>query len=719
MGLFSEYAKKGICAIPIRPGFKYPGKKTASGVWTNLEWKPYYTALPEEATLKEWDSWHDAGIGIALGAVSGIVALDFDHDVDGSHEKIQALIPDSPCKKVGLKGFTAFYRWSGEVNKKWHPTIEILSTGNQTVIPPSIHPEAGRSYTWIGKPLLSIDPQDLPTLPDNLVELIDGALGVERKEVTHTPKDYNAPTELADAEAALSHLDPDMPYTDWLNVGMSLRDEFGDAAFNLWDSWSSKGSKYPKKGEQSTRSKWNSFKACGITINTLFHMARLNGYAPELNKPPVPLITIVDGGNLKPIKERTQEGFPIELVKEAPGLVGDITKWMVDTAMYPQPVLSLAASLSTVAACMAHKVQSPTRSRSNLLVLGVAPSGSGKEHPRQCVDNVIHATGNGVLMGGKPASATGLIKSVSDGNGRRLIQIDEFGRVLKSITGRNAASHMAGLPTVIMEMFSSSTTTYYGQEYANADGARERKDISQPCLVIHASTVPEHLYEAMTGSEAVDGFLSRWLIFESKDFPLDAEDPTDWDAIPPYIMDELTRWGNAPTNAAPKGNLDAAVGVNPRVVPFTPTAEALAKDFQRAMRSKTRDHQLAGDKMHSVWARTFEHATKLALVAHTGDYIDEQVMEWAVKVAYRNSQYLCDQIELRIADNETESLTKRVLRLVKEAGSDGMKKNIFTRRTQFLERRKREDILATLIESGQVEVGHTLTGGVMYRYLRG
>jgi hypothetical protein len=207
----------------------------------------------------------------------------------------------------------------------------------------------------------------------------------------------------------------------------------------------------------------------------------------------------------------------------------------------------------------------------------------------------------------------------------------------------------------------------------------------------------------MCGNDAIDGFLSRWMIFESKDFPIDMGTPEDLDTPPDYIVELLREWANRPTNCDPKGNLDMDLVIKPEVIPFTPEAKKMAMEFQRAMRIKTKDHQEKGDGMHSIWARTFEHSTKLALVAHEGDMISEEAMRWAIELARYNSQYLCDQIELRISDNEQEQQTKWVLRIIKSANGGSISKSSLTRKTQKLDRRKRDDIINTLIDSSQIQ----------------
>jgi len=75
--------------------------------------------------------------------------------------------------------------------------------------------------------------------------------------------------------SVLSAIPPDCDYDEWLKVGMALKHE--GASVDVWDSWSSGGSKY-KPGE--CQKKWNGFNRHDVTGGTLYHIAASYGYEP-------------------------------------------------------------------------------------------------------------------------------------------------------------------------------------------------------------------------------------------------------------------------------------------------------------------------------------------------------------------------------------------------------------------------------------------------------
>lgn len=711
--MFEKYLQKGYQPLPIGYLTKYPCV-FKNGKWENCN---KLGKLKSEPVSKEecelWNTWipKGCGIGIALGEYSGVIALDFDED-NAFTDKIKSMLPKPPVAKVGSKGFTAFFKYNGEKNKKFKEnpsdraySLEILSTGNQTVLPPSFHPATQKPYYWIDDvSLLDVEKEDLPSLPEGFVEKVEALLGQKEQPSLHVfPKTEDKETSVDDVRDALSFINPDCVYDEWIHIGMGLKHCFGDSGFEIWNNWSRGGSKYPKRGNSELLKKWNSFRGQGITIATLFHDAKLNGYKTKYNQEDV----IYDIPFLEKIKleaspvgakERVEEGFPVQLCREATGLVGKIQKWIEDTAMFPQPVLALGAAISAVGIIYAHKIEGQTGSRTNMYCLGVAPSGSGKDHPRKCVNALLDACGQRDLIGGKLTSSPGVLKSLRDGQGKRILQPDEMGRLLKSMNSKYASSHLSGITTLLMELFTSSNTTYYGLEYANHDGKQERKDIEQPCLVLHASTVPEHLYEAMTGTDAVDGFLSRWLIFEEKGYPDFKKPSGSVKDVPQDILDDIARFYD---KTEVKGDI-AQLGIYPREIPFSPEADRMAQEFCKSMRKRAQQKHDEGDKTHAIWTRTFEHATKLALVGHEGNEITENVMKWAIEVATFCSQYLCDQAAANISDNEHEKNVKNVLKIIKQKGKGGITKSDLVRKTHKLNGKERNDIIMSLIESEQI-----------------
>ena len=82
---------------------------------------------------------------------------------------------------------------------------------------------------------------------------------------------------LDDARNALGHLDPS-DRDLWIKLGMALRSEFGDAAYDTWLAWSEGADSFK---ESAARDSWRSFTGSGIGVGTLIKLAVGAGWKPD------------------------------------------------------------------------------------------------------------------------------------------------------------------------------------------------------------------------------------------------------------------------------------------------------------------------------------------------------------------------------------------------------------------------------------------------------
>lgn len=138
---------------------------------------------------------------------------------------------------------------------------------------------------------LILDNRDGPTFNVRDIKDVEDGQPATRATVNPTLDDLDflrPPVEeitLEIAEEALTALDADVSYPQWVEVAAALKHQFGhnqeQEAFDLFDRWSSKGSKY--ESPDACRKTWNSLRAtplgrAPVTIRTLLHTARAAGW---------------------------------------------------------------------------------------------------------------------------------------------------------------------------------------------------------------------------------------------------------------------------------------------------------------------------------------------------------------------------------------------------------------------------------------------------------
>jgi hypothetical protein len=164
--------------------------------------------------------------------------------------------------------------------------IELLGTGAQSVLPPSIHPDSEKHYTWEQE-------------PDDLMGIcgLTFKMPASRFEPVREPHElsemHDGPVDWAEVERALDFLDPDMHRDDWVRIGMALHESSGgaDDARELWHKWSSGATRKDKRGkplynQTNLNRQWKSFDRplagiVPVTVGTLFHMATQAGWRPS------------------------------------------------------------------------------------------------------------------------------------------------------------------------------------------------------------------------------------------------------------------------------------------------------------------------------------------------------------------------------------------------------------------------------------------------------
>jgi hypothetical protein len=716
----SRLRSNGYSVIPLRANQKFPIIR---------EWSQYCSESAADDTFDLWLGWPDCNIGLCLGQASGLTALDFDDDVDGLHEQIIRIVGDSPVKKAGKRGYTAFYRFGNERSASYRiggvTVLDVLAGGRQTVLPPSIHPD-GMAYRWLTpKTLENTLVSDLPVLR---AEDMAKAMKLFRTEAPVTKPAYRTePFDFGDdreISEALRYIPPDVSYPVWRDIGMAIKDKCGEKGFQVWDAWSSRGSKYA--GPVKTRKIWDSFRGHGVHIGTLFHHAFQHGY---VSPPPPAEMVFGRGGNLEQ-GDLTQKktgptasvpedaGAPddifynklprevIDAALDAPGLPGQIASFINQTAIYKQPVLSLGAGLALAGTLMANKVESPTGLRTNIYGLGIAESGTGKEWIRSVCSYLLFTAGMEKLEIGDPKSGSGLITGIVNAGGCGIAFIDEFGLYVQAITGKNVGSHQKEIARYMMQLYTSAGKVFMGAEYANKDGSTPRQSIVNPCFSMFNTTTEGNFYGSITGKEVIDGFLARFLIFESDRFPIRPQkNRRALHDVPDELHQQIQFWKQHPVNSDPGSNMGDLYN-KPKTIPFTPKAQALIDEYNVRMRMKAGTTDTRQSNLSSIYCRITENAIKLALVAHENGQVDEKVAAWAIRVAEMCSGQLANAVRETIGDNEHERLFKRLLKVIGEtegAHELGVPHSALLRKTRFMDTRTRNEMLQEAVASGDIE----------------
>lgn len=638
-------------------------------------WKKFQTTPP---TAEELDRLFDdypecTGIGIVT---NGVVVLDLDAMPDG----LPNPFPKNPVHLMDLSvapavetprgGLHRYFRAPTDIEiknsaGKIAPGVDVRAAGGFLMVPPSARGDRG--YEWQGGDILNVSPNQLPDIPQFLLKLLTATAPAERK----------GPVPLE---------------------GPIVEGERNDTLFRLASRW---------RGQGLNRDQ------------ILILLGHANG---ERCTPPV------DGTELERIAEsvcRYEPNEPHEQLAEhsdpgplpdrlltVPGFVARVMDLMLTTAPRPNVPLAFAGALVLLAFLAGRKVCTESDLRTNLYVIALGASGIGKDHQRKVIKLILFAIGLGDALIGSLASGQALEDEVHK-NPACLALTDELDELMMAIRLDKSGTRQ-NLAKVLMELFTSASVPYQ----TRAKAGQDRFHVDQPNLCLFGTAVPERFYESVSARMMDDGFLGRSLIIEAGQLgPRQRAGriviPDDVLAFARYWveLESQTYWNKEhPTPRVVSPDQDAAE-----------VLEQAANHFDEVQRQA----QAAGDvSAVSIWARAWEHASKLALLYAISENPDTTVIRraaamWAVEFAGHHSRHLIATTHGSVAENAFHGLLIKVKSKLRSSPNRTMTRTRLVR-NMHLSASDLDKVIGALVEGGEVQViggdpGASAQRGISYR----
>ena len=672
-----SYARRGWYVFPCQPHSKVPA--TAHG---------FKDATRDEVQISEW--WaEDPGynVAIATGEVSGIFVLDVDEKPGRSIEEALAVFPKLPdvlpTVRTGGGGLQYFFQYPAGSNLsisggRLGVGIDTRGNGGYVVAPPSIHDKTGMGYHWI-------DCDDATPLPETPTWIIEK---LHRQE--SAAKQFSAVKITGGRHEALKAYAAMMR-----NIGAETQEIL--AALKLF------------------RHRLDTSDGRVIDDDECRRMAYWMG---ERGMADANVQSAVEGSEIfaafrKTAGSAVQEAFGESVITDpghfpadlltAPGIVSQWVDFILRTSYRKQPELALAAALTASGALIGRRLETEQRGRANMYCLGLCETGGGKERARQGVREVLVAAGADDILGPEDfASETGLVSSLVV-SPVQLFQIDEIGKLLASISNPRSGTHLVGIVSALLKLYSSAGTVYKGKAYADA---AKNPVIDQPHACVYGTAVPDQTWEALGASAVDDGLLARlWVFVAAKNKP-DKQKPERMSA-PPDLVAAIRAW----SQTAPAGL--ASISPTPAVVPRTKEAEKIFDELEAT--ADTLEARLGDNPLRRLWTRTAQKADQLALVYAWSvnpqtPVIDQAAAAWSCKLAEYLTNVMIWHANRHLAGSATEVDLKAVLRYI-EATKHGRTRSEIVRRFQRLGVRLMSDIMTMLVDSGQIEAQTTTAEG--------
>lgn len=733
--LFARYQARGFALCRIPPGAKSPRDRG---------WQLHPIQRPE-------DFGADDAVGLILGPLSGgLVGADLDFHSDDSEawEAAESLLPltglidgrpgkprahrvyaltdttwpDSLLPRPGcetraamdagtLPRFVGTRHFSNGNGR----AIDLLGAGSQLVIPPSHHAASGTCRVWWG---------DAPGEPARIAyaDLLQSVLALADRlglkiPATLRSEDMPAPPDPAhlahipvdDRTRRLSaYLGESPPLAHGLGQEFHAQQwriacmcaELGvpfEQALPLYLAWN-RASSTPDPDPANEATLANAYR-------TAVFGARLNDAGPTVDLSGILRPTAPASLASTPAPEDQDPGpIPMDLLR-VPGFVGAVMDHCLATAPYPNQAMAFCGALALQAFLAGRKVREPGGLRTNLYLLGLAHSSSGKDWPRKLNTQILHHAGLSTCLGDKFASGEGLQDALL-ATPAMLFQTDEIDGLLQSINKAQDARH-EGILGALLTFYTSADSVVPMRRKA---GQQAPGVIDQPCLVIFGTAIPNHYYEALSRRMLTNGFFARTIVVEGGKRGLGQDaGPVD---PPEHILAVAKYWAEYRPS---QGNLFTEHPV-PAVVPTTSDAAAILLDCRKEADDAYARCEGRNDSVGTtVWGRVNEQARRLALIHavsanHQDPMIDAAAATWATRFVLHQTRRMLFMAGGHVAENPFHADCLRFIEKLREAPQRTLDHSVVLKRMK-MKTRDFQEVVEALVEQGDVEVVIQPTAG--------
>ncbi len=712
MSLFKAadyYANLGWEVFPCKAGQKTP--LTKNGVKD--------ASSDPDQIAAWWARWPEANVALACGPESGVAVVDID--VKGGSNGFDEIhaegweIPDTLRQETPTGGAHYFYEWDSTVKNKnnFKPGVDIRSAGYYVMLAPSIHPNGG-VYKLSGIPNEKLTPYPEHFKPKKAVYTNTYSAA------KFIPEDaeIKAVEYLSRCDAAMQSLgghDTLLSVATVVVQGFAIAPERAKSI--LWEYYN------PRCCPPWDRGKPSDVKDFERKVDEVVRRPVPKPYGWMLNEGAEDLRFAAQTierllktesekkkAEPKPEKVKKEDDTPkedLDYLFSPPGMVGELYKWIDESAPCPQPLVNLGASLVAAGTLVGPKY-SMGKTRSNFMAAGVADSSAGKNHAQDAIKELFMEAGIDHLYGGNDVTSDTAICSVLDRspNKQTIFLMDEFGHILSNLGGSSKqSSPLATVLSTLMKLYSSSHTKYVGK--AKADEAPV--SIYNPHVCVWATSTPNKTFNALREDQVEDGFIPRLLWFVSESL---VKYRPGFNQPPPR---ELIDWARAMGNRPMVLNDDTtsiveATKVRSTEVRVSDGAKAIFSDYIDEVFAKRKKMGKNGDIMHSMWGKCGENANKIAMILAVGENMDNPVVSPAnMDYACRLVEYLTGTFVKRLrqevhSDVQQQNKNKICMLIEKFEKSRGrpIKRSELTRKTQWLDKRMRDQVILDLMEADRI-----------------
>lgn len=677
MTIFQDNAKKyfeaGIPVIPLN------GKVPIVTGWQEWSLRPQ--------TEDELDVLIERYPNANIGAVMGQWATALDVDTDD--QRVLATIPYTPIRRRGKKGLIALYRANALPNNPGREfPIELLGIGRQIVLPPSIHPETGEPYLWIGEEDIFTF-KELPEITASQIKLIESSCkrnGIFRKA---------GQVHLQDGLDPVCLTDPGRNnYLSRVAYAMACDGEDLETIADRLLYLDEKEHDTPWFSDKSEphRGKNPILAAKKMASRAILKSDKVGHRIDRSNEP-----LIIDLPNHK---------VNVKAPK-ARGIMRLFQDYCELSASGNQDALGLGGAIALMSVICSNRFKTSYHQFEiwpNLYVFNLANSGYGKETAQRALRDLLFDTD--LLGAATYKSGSSIIMGLPEKQ-VRLDIIDECAMLLKAMCAKE--DYKSDMVDVLSSLYTASSGYFAG--FTSKGDGKNFGACWNPCVNILGSTTPAGFKNSVNKEMAAKGLMPRCLTFWQKDvgeFKEYNESNNRKEIFSEIrrliraILSEECEKEEIPVNFF-DGKGGTVTRIHPIDVPISKGAIAAIIDIRKKYFYEGKED---GDGFAGPFKNRFaENVVKIALHDTISQGLREiglDSIEWAYAVVRYQWETSKELYELANARNETEKNSIEVFKFIKS--KKVVKKSELTRRFQHIPQFIKEQIIKSLVDGEMLKI---------------
>lgn len=618
----------GVQPVPLARGSKRPKGESQGGNakgWTKL--RVTNSTVPQ--FFKPGDN-----VGALWGEPSNWLV---DIDLDCAEARIAAvkLLPEtfvygrksSPCSHY-------VYRCSGITTVKYQTKdigtiVEIRSTGAQTALPLSIHPEGERYRVDNDTDFTQISRIELAKRVKLVAAAAIAGYYYPEKSARH---DYI----VALTGSLLWNGWVDAQVLEFMNavlyVAADKETQRSDREYEIKNVIG-----HFKAGDKIPGWPTLSQHMPGQELQALKKLLGLEKGADNSETPPED-IAIVEEVKIKP-----------ELL-QVPGLVGEIAAWAASKSFVQQPLFDIAVGLISVAMASKNKYlvdhwETPLQP----YILTLAPTASGKDSAMTSIFEVMKRLSMDACVFQGFQSYHAMLDRLSEPPNCAVWLWDEAARKLRSAC-RSQGSQDFQILTYLLSLYGKASTSIAGMPGRKAS----IKAVEHPFLSVVAAAQPAQLVEAITESDVSLGLVNRFILLDAGE-KLPRSNLERINIFPSRIEDALKDYDKV---KRPNGTDFVRISFE------TNEAYRIFQDFNEYCR----ENSVKGGGWE-MWGRSNQNALICAGLVAVGinpkrPKINERIANWAVQFITWCSERWSMRVEQSSSRSVVEAHSKFVQRMI-------------------------------------------------------